>query len=269
METPISIKRLTGWIGAEIKGVDLKHPLDDTTFATIHQAFLDHCMLVFRGQFLDPTAQMIFAHRWGEVLDAPYLKRFEMPNHSGLAVVPNLGKERSYTTEVWHSDVSFMPAPPKLTILAAQVVPDVGGDTMFASQYRAYDTLSERMQRILESLRGLHGGGKLAGLLGIADTAPRQSHPVVRTHPESGRKALYVNPLYTLSIDGLTEAESRGLLDFLFQQACRPDFTYRHRWAVGDVAMWDNRCSLHYAIHDYGESPRVMHRTVVAGDIPR
>ena len=269
MGTPASITRLTGSIGAEVKGVDLKHAPDDSTLATIRQAFLDHCMLVFRGQFLDPAAQMTFAHRWGEVLDAPYLKPIEMPDHPGMLVVPNLGKERSYTTEVWHTDLSFMPAPPALTMLAAQVVPEAGGDTMFASQYRAYKTLSERMKHILEGLRGLHGGGKLAGLFGLVDTALRQSHPIVRTHPESGRKALYVNPLYTQSIDGLTEAESRGLLDFLFQQGYRPDFTYRHQWALGDVVMWNNRCALHYAVHDHEEAPRVIHRTVIAGDIPR
>jgi taurine dioxygenase len=269
METPISIKRLAGSIGAEVKGVDLKHPLDDTTFATIHQAFIDHCMLVFRRQFLDPATQMTFALRWGKVLDAPYLRPTEMPGHPGMLVVPNMGKTMSYTTEVWHSDVSFMPAPAALTILAAQVVPEVGGDTMFASQYRAYETLSEGMKHILEGLRGLHSGGKLAGLFGTADTTPRQSHPIVRTHPESGRKALYVNPLYTQSIEGLTDAEGRGLLDFLFQHVCRPDFTYRHQWALGDVIMWDNRCVLHYAVHDHGEAPRLMHRTVIAGNIPR
>jgi taurine dioxygenase len=269
MDTPITLKRLTGAIGAEVKGINLKQPLRDRTFATIHQAFLDNCVLIFRGQFLDPTEQMAFAHRWGEVLDAPYLKPTEMPGKPGLLVVPNLGKERSYTTEVWHTDLSFMAAPPALTMLAAQVVPEVGGDTMFASQYRAYETLSEGMKRILETLRALHGGGKLAGLFGIEDSAPRQSHPIVRTHPESNRKALYVNPLYTQLIEGLTEAECRGLLDFLFQHVCRPDFTYRHQWAHGDVVMWDNRCALHYAVHDHGDAPRVMYRTVIAGDTPR
>jgi taurine dioxygenase len=268
MGMEITVKRLTGSIGAEVRGVSLDRPLDDVTFAMIHKALLDHCMLVFRGQFLDPATQMTFAHRWGKVLDAPYLKPIEMPDHPGMLVVPNLGKERSYTTEVWHTDLSFMAAPPALTMLAAQVVPEAGGDTMFASQYRAYETLSEGMKRILEGLRGLHGGGKLAGLFGIADSAPRQSHPIARTHPESGRKALYVNPLYTQSIEGLTEVEGRGLLDFLFQQGCRPDFTYRHQWARGDVVMWDNRCALHYAVHDHGEEPRVMHRTVIAGDVP-
>ena len=125
------------------------------------------------------------------------------------------------------------------------------------------------VKRLLQDLRAWHRGAKLAALFGIDDTAPPQSHPIVRTHPDTGRKGLYVNRVYTYCIEGLTEAEGRGLLDFLFEHSCRPDFTYRHQWAPGDVIIWDNRCMLHYAIHDYGEAPRLMHRTTVAGDIPR
>jgi alpha-ketoglutarate-dependent taurine dioxygenase len=269
MGTQIAIKRLTGAIGAEVRGVTLTHPLDESTFATIHQAFLDHCMLVFRGQFLEPEAQTVFAHRWGEVLRAPYLKQRAMPAHPEVLAQVNRGKAYAFTTEQWHSDLSFMPAPPAHAILAAQVLPETGGDTMFANQYVAYETLSEGMQRLLRELRAWHGGGKLASLFGIEDSAPPQGHPVVRTHPETGRKGLYVNRLYTSCLEGLTEAESRGVLEFLFEQICRPEFTYRHQWAPGDVIMWDNRCTVHYAVHDYGEAPRVMHRTIVAGDAPR
>jgi len=269
MGIQISVKRLTGAIGAEVKGVDLTHSLDDATFAAIKQAFLDHCMLVFRGQFLEPAAQTVFTRRWGEVFRAPYLKRFEIPDQPEVAAATNRGKAYAFTTEQWHSDLSFMPAPPAHAILAAQELPEAGGDTMFASQYLAYETLSEGMKRLLQELRAWHGGAKLAAYSGIEDIAPPQSHPIVRTHPETGRKGLFVNRLYTYCIDGLTEAESRGLLDFLFEQGCRPDFTYRHQWAPGDAIMWDNRCTLHYAVHDYGEAPRVMHRTTVAGDIPR
>jgi taurine dioxygenase len=269
MGTQITVKRLTGAIGADVRGVNLNRSLDPSTFAVIHRAFLDHCMLVFRGQFLDPEAQTAFAHRWGEVLHAPYLKRLEISDHSEVMEQVNEGKANAYTTEVWHSDVSFMPAPPAQSILSAQVLPEAGGDTMFANQYAAYETLSEGMKRLLQGLRAWHGGTKLALRGGVENSAPPQSHPIVRTHPETGRKGLYVNRLYTYCIDGLTEAESRGLLDFLFEQNCRPEFTYRHQWASGDVVMWDNRCALHYAVHDYGEAPRVMHRTIVAGDIPR
>ena len=269
MGTQITVKRLTGAIGAEVRGVNLNHPLDESAFATIHHAFLDHCMLVFRGQFLDPALQTGFANRWGKAFHAPYLKPLEIPDHPEVMAQANLGKANAYTTEVWHSDQSFMPAPPAHSILAAQVVPEAGGDTMFASQYLAYETLSEGMKRLLRELRAWHGGAKLASLLGAENSVPRQSHPIVRTHPETGRKGLYVNRLYTYCIDGLTEAESRGLLDFLFEQICRPEFTYRHQWAPGDVIMWDNRCTVHYAVHDYGEAPRLMHRTTIAGDIPR
>jgi taurine dioxygenase len=125
------------------------------------------------------------------------------------------------------------------------------------------------MEIPVKNLRAMHRGAKLAGILGIEDSAPSQSHPVVRTHPETGRKTLNVNRLYTYCIDGMTEVESRGLLEFLFEHSSRPDFTYRHQWRLGDVVMWDNRRTSHYAVHDHGESPRVMHRTTVAGDTPR
>jgi len=267
MDRQITMKRLTGAIGAEVKGLTLNHGLDDSTFAIIHQAFLDHCM--FRGQFLEPAAQTAFTHRWGNVLRASYLRQLEIPENPEVLASVNRGKAFAFTTEQWHSDLSFMAAPPAHAILAAQVLPETGGDTMFANQYLAYETLSDGMKRLLEGLRALHGGAKLAAYSGIENSAPPQSHPVVRTHPETCRKGLYVNRLYTYSIDGLTEAESRGLLDFLCERSCRPDFTYRHQWAAGDVIMWDNRCTLHYAVHDYGEATRVMHRTTIAGEIPR
>jgi alpha-ketoglutarate-dependent taurine dioxygenase len=269
MGTPITVKRLTGAIGAEMRGLDLKHSLDERTFAMIHQAFLDHCMLVFRGQHLEPPAQTAFAQRWGKLFIAPFLKQNELPGHSDVIKQVNLGKAESYTTEVWHSDQSFLPAPPSHSILTAQVLPEAGGDTMFASQYAAYENLSSGMKRMLHELRALHRGAKLAQVTKNEDTSRPQSHPIVRTHTETGRKSLYVNRLYTYCIEGQTEGESRGLLEYLFEQSCRPEFTYRHQWTPGDVVMWDNRCALHYAVHDFGEAPRVMHRTTVVGDIPR
>jgi alpha-ketoglutarate-dependent taurine dioxygenase len=188
METQLTVRRLTGAIGAEVKGIDLSHPLGDPTFATIHRAFLDHCMLVFRGQFLEPAEQAAFTRCWGEVLHIPYLKQLEMPAHEEVMAQPNLGKAKlSLVTEQWHSDSSFLPAPPAHAILAAHVLPEAGGDTMFANQYLAYETLSEGMQCVLQGLRALHRGAKLAGVLGIEDSAPSQSHPVVRTHLETGR----------------------------------------------------------------------------------
>jgi taurine dioxygenase len=201
-------------------------------------------MLVFRGQSLHAAAQAIFTRHWGEVLRIPYLKQLEIADHEEVTAQPNVGKAKlSLVTEQWHSDSSFLPVPPAHAILAAHVLPEAGGDTMFANQYLAYETLSEGMQCLLKGLRALHRGARLAGILGIEDSAPSQSHPIVRTHPETGRKALYVNRLYTYCVERMTEAESRGLLEFLFEHCSRPDFTYRHQWRPGDVVMWDNRCT--------------------------
>jgi taurine dioxygenase len=269
MGTQLGIKRLTGAIGAEVSGINLNVPLDEITFEEIHQAFLEHCLLVFRGQFLKPAAQVAFTHRWGEALVTPYLKALQVPDYPEIIAVPNLGKAKAVTEE-WHSDSSFLPTPPAHAILAAQVLPEVGGDTMFANQYVAYEALSAWMKRLLSGLRAFHKGAKLAAAAGVDDSEERpQSHPVVRTHPETGRKALYVNRVFTSGFEGMTVAESRGLLEFLLEHCCRPDFTYRHQWTAGDVLMWDNRCTVHYAVHDYGEAPRVMHRATIAGDVPR
>src|ERR1700677_1185241 len=197
MEMQVTVKRLTGSIGAEVHGDRLCHPLDDATFAIIHHAFLDHCTLVFRGQFLDPEAQIAFANRWGKAFHTTYLKPLEIPSHPEVMAQANLGKANSYTTEVWHSDQSFMPAPPAHSILSAQIIPEAGGDTMFANQYLAYETLSEGMKRLLRELRAWHGGAKLATLLGAANSVPPQSPPIIRTHPQTGPKALYVNRIDT------------------------------------------------------------------------
>ena len=269
MGTRIIVKRLTGAIGAEVQGVNLLQPLDEATFAAIHQAFLDHCMLVFRRQFLPPAAQLAFSCWWGEVLVTPYLKSLTMADYPEVIAVNNMGKANAITEE-WHSDSSFLPNPPAHAILAAQELPEVGGDTMFANQYLAYKRLSEGMKRLLDGLRAIHRGAKLAAAAGADDSGEKlQSHPVVRTHPETRRKALYVNRIYTNCFEGMTEPESRGLLEFLLEHCHRPDFTYRHQWAPGDVLMWDNRCTIHYAVHDYGDVPRTMHRTTIVGDIPR
>jgi len=270
MGTQIAIKRLTGAIGAEVKGVNLNQPLDEPTFAILHQAHLEHCILVFRGQFLDPVAQTVFTQCWGEILHDPFFQKFELPDHPGVQALRNPGKAHA-STEQWHSDISFAPTPSAHTILAAQVLPEAGGDTMFANQYLAYATLSDGLQRLLRELRAVHGVAKLNTYSygGLKVTAGQQSHPVVRIHPETGRQALYVNQLYTLGFEGMTEEESRGLLQFLLEQSHRAEFTYRHQWQPGDVIMWDNRCTVHSAVHDYGDAPRVMHRTSVAGDMPR
>lgn len=264
--TQMTIKRLTTALGADVSGVDLALPMDDATFDGIRRACLDHQVLVFHGQYLEPAVQVALTRRFGEALVIPYLKPLHLANYPEIVVVPNMGKANTLTEE-WHSESSFLPNPPAYTILAAKELPEVGGDTMFANLYLAYETLSPTLQEVLGHLRALHRGvrpGSAAAAQGA--TGPQHSHPVVRSHSETGRKALYVDRAYSYCFEGMTEAESRGLLDYLLDHTCRPEFTYRHRWAPGDVLLWDNRCTIHYAIHDYGDATRVMHRTIT-GDV--
>jgi taurine dioxygenase len=171
-------------------------------------------------------------------------------------------------TDQWHSDVTMEESPPLGSFLLARVVP-VGGDTIFANQYLAYEALSDGMKRLLDGLCAVHNGDNFARA-GNYDPAsfPSNVHPIVRTHPETGRKALFVNPVYTSGIDGMTVAESKPLLDYLFAHSVQPNFTFRHHWTEGDMLMWDNRCLQHFAVADYGSSPRTMHRVTVLGDRP-
>lgn len=257
----VGIRPLCGAIGAEISGIKIAD-LDDESFAAVRDAFFAHTMLVFRHQFLDPATQIEFTRRWGPVFITPHLKKLD----GYPEVVPwvNQGKEKT-GTECWHSDGSFFPEPPGIAILNARVIPPAGGDTMFANTYAAYDTLSDRMKQLLHGLRCIHVDTVFAKSGIEAANAPDQSYPVVRTHPVTGRKCLYVNPMFSSHFDGMTKEESKGLLQYLFDHSSRHEFVYRHQWRAGDLVMWDNRCTLHYAVHDYGNAERVMHRTSVGG----
>ena len=255
MKPQITLSPLTGAIAAEVSGVDLNGSLADATVEEIRKACLDHCVLLFRGQKLEPASQVALTKRLGTALVIPYLKSFWLPGYPEIVVVRNLGKANSVTEE-WHSESSFFPVPPGYTVLVARELPEFGGDTMFANQYLAYETLSPTMQRVISGLRAIHRAA------GDDSGRPGESHPVEVTHPETGRKALYVNRAYTCRFEGLTEAEGNGLLEFLLQHSSRPDFVYRHRWTRGDVLVWDNRPILHYAVHDYGKAQRVMYRTI-------
>ena len=172
-------------------------------------------------------------------------------------------------TQLWHSDFSYARRPPKLSILVARTLPPVGGDTMFANQYAAYDSLSEGMKRLLTGLRAVNQGTALALESGLSEEDVMWTHPVVRNHPETGRKSLFVNADYTKRFEDMTEAESAPLLRYLYEQGSRAEFTYRHRWQEGDVLMWDNRAVLHAVIGDVGGAERSLHRVAVAGDEPR
>jgi taurine dioxygenase len=264
----VTIRRLSPAVGAAITGVDLNEPLDDAAFERIRDAFYAHGMLVFPDQHLAPAAQFEFGKRWGEPNILPYLAKHAVDGFLGILRVTNPGKAESLT-ENWHFDSAFFEEPPPIAILAAQELPTLdgfpsGGDTMWSSQYESYDALSPTMQQLLSPLRAAFTGSR------VDDDGVRREvvtfHKVVRTHPITGRRSLGIGRIGSMPyFEGMTEEESRPLIEFLYQHAARPDFVYRHRWSPGDVVMWDNRCLLHYAVHDYGDAPRLMHRMTVLG----
>ena len=264
-ETALQLRPVAPTLGAEIRGLDVRD-LDEATFAAVQRAFAAHRLLVFKDQSLSPEELMRFGERWGELHVHPIT-----PHLDGLPPVQairNTGKQTTLN-EHWHTDMSFMPTPPKITMLHALEIPELGGDTAFADQHAAYDSLSDGLKALLDGLKAVHRSDDFARIVGRdAKDAPSGTHPVVRTHPDTGRKALYVCRAFTKRFDGLTRSESAGLLEFLFERSVRPDFTHRHRWEVGDLVMWDNRSLLHYAIHDHGDAPRLLHRVTVIGEEP-
>ena len=279
MATSIEVRPITGALGAEVHGPDLSTELDDVTVAAIRQALLDHCVIFFRDQRFEATQHKALARRFGEI--------FIHPNYKGTGPDPEIVDIRRepgdlrIVGEEWHTDTTMVAEPPMGAILYAIEVPPYGGDTLFANQYLAYDALSDGMKRLLEGLRAVHSDRKVAGpQAGLnayratkvrEDAAWRETvnvHPVVRTHPETGRKLLFVNHSYTIRFDEMTEAESAPLLDYLLDHGQRPEFTCRFRWATGSVAFWDNRCVKHLAVHDAGRFRRIMRRVQIAGDKP-
>jgi taurine dioxygenase len=278
--TRLDVQPIAGALGAEIHGVDLGRDHDDATIAGIRRALLDHCVVFFREQEMTVEEQKALARRFGEI--------FIHPNFYGIQPDPEIVEIRRepgdarIVGEEWHTDTTMMAEPPMGAILYALEAPPHGGDTLFANQYLAYEALSDGMKRMLAGLRAVHSdrmvagpaAGRNAGRTTKArdDDAWRETvnmHPVVRTHPETGRKLLYVNASYTVGFEGMTEAESRPLLDFLLEQGHRPEFTCRFRWAKGSVAFWDNRCTKHLAVHDAKPHRRLMRRVQISGDRPR
>ena len=295
----LDVRPIAGALGAEIHGVDLSR-LDDATFTAIHRAFLDHLVVFIPGQSLTltPNLHRDFAARFGEVDTAPFVHPLKVPLVPGHPEILDLVKEPEDQSinqgGLWHSDVTFRERPHMLSVIYALESPSCGGDTMFANQYLAYETLSEGMKRMLAGLHAVHsstmpyGGdartgavsrthaprpeqGKAAASVNVHDesvTVSEIEHPVVRTHPETGREALYVNRAFTARFAGMTEAESRPLLEFLWGHAVRPELTCRYHYAAGTVGIWDNRCAQHYALNDYFGARRHMHRISVHGDRP-
>jgi taurine dioxygenase len=274
----LQIRPLASALGAEIAGVDLSGDLDDRTIAAIRRAWLDHLVIFFRGQVLPAERLLAFARRFGEVVEYPFIKGIE--GFPLITPVVKIEHERVNFGGLWHSDTAYLERPPMGTMLIAREVPPYGGDTLFASMYLAYETLSAGMQRLLDGLVAVNSSAKADVTKtredrlrdGARSDAKRKyvaEHPVVRTHPETGRKALYVNPGHTVRFKDMTEEESAALLQYLFAHQQRPEFTCRFRWEQGSLAFWDNRCAHHNPINDYHGFRRVMHRVTLAGDRPR
>ena len=270
------VRRLSGAVGAEIVGVDLSTTPGHNTIAAIRQVWLEHGVVFFRDQDLPPARFLDFAKRFGEVVEYPFIKGIE--GFPEIIPVVKLEHETQNFGGIWHSDTAYLDAPPMGTMLIAREVPPFGGDTLFANQYLAYETLSEGMKHMLDDLLAINSSAK-ADVTRTREDRVRDSareeakkeylaeHPVVRTHPETGRKALYVNVAHTLRFKDMTEAESAPLLNFLFQHQARVEFTCRFSWRVGSLAFWDNRCVLHPVDYYHGFK-RVMHRVTLAGDRP-
>jgi taurine dioxygenase len=270
----ITVRRMAGAIGAEIEGVTLHPDLPDAVVAEIRRIWLDHGVVFFRGQDLSPTAFAATARRFGDVVHYPFLKGLaEAPE---VIPVAKLEHETVNFGGLWHTDTAYLESPPMATMLIAREVPPFGGDTLFASGYAAYEALSEGMKRLLDPLRAVNSSTKAEKTRTREDRAahePRKvleaEHPVIRTHPETGRKSLYVNGGHSLRFVGMTEEESTPLLEYLFQHQVKPEFTCRFRWEPGSLAFWDNRCALHNPINDYHGHRRIMHRVTLAGDRPQ
>jgi taurine dioxygenase len=272
----IEVRPIAGAIGAEIHNIDVSQELDDATIADIRKALLDHCVIFFLDQKLDAERHKAFTRRFGKI--------FIHPNYAGMQADPEIvvitrePGDKRIVGEDWHADTTMVKEPPMGAILYAMEVPPYGGDTLFANQYLAYETLSDGMKRMLSGLKAIHSDRKVAGPAANRnaqrstkvreDAAWRETvnaHPVVVTHPETRRKLLYVNASYTQGFEGMTEEESKPLLDYLLEHGHRPEFTCRFRYETGSIAFWDNRCCKHLAIHDAGPFRRVMRRTQVAG----
>jgi len=282
----ITVKPVAGALGAEIGGVDLAR-LDDATFAEIKSAWLAHLVVFFRDQNITPEQQIAFAKRFGEIHHHPFMQGMDdYPDI--LEIIKEEGDSKAFG-EVWHTDQMFNPKPAKATILYAKETPEAGGDTMFTNMYLAYETLSEPMRALLAGVKTFNVGerkklgrtseittreGRYAGNSKMAaklkdpgELVTEACHPLVRTHPETGRKALYLSN-HTQTLDGFKPGEARPIIDYLAAHAVEPEFTCRFRWQVGSLAIWDNRCTQHRALNDYPGQRRRMHRITIAGDAP-
>ncbi len=274
----IQVTPLAGALGAEISGVELGKPLGNQLFQEVHDALIENQVIFFRGQDIDPDQHIAFARQFGSLQVHPLVPHLD--DHPEILILESK-EENRYSANVWHSDVTFSEEPPLGSVLLAREVPDHGGDTMWADMYAAYDALSPAMKRYLEGMTAIHRaeGARFEITHDTDETRagqvreekkvlPPAEHPIVRTHPETGRKALFVNAIFTQRIRGVARAESRAILEYLYGHIATPEFTCRFRWEKHSVAFWDNRCTQHYAIADFGGAHRLMHRVTINGDKP-
>lgn len=266
---------LTPVLGAVVDGVTLEPGLSDADVAAIRAALLEHKVLFFRGQRLDAAEMTKVGSRFGEPTPAHPVE----PAVEGHPEVLALDSEEGARADVWHSDLTYQERPPLGALLHGETIPDVGGDTVWVDMCSAYDALSPSLRTYLETLTATHSSAKADGFFATRDdsggaktmanaAAAPSHHPVIRVHPETGKRSVFVNPLFTIKIDGLRRAESDALLNVLYDVATRPDGMLRWKWQTGDVAFWDNRCTMHYALRDFGSARRNMLRVALEGDVP-
>lgn len=275
----ITVVRRGPTIGAEIQGVDFSRPVPSNVAKSIHAALMDYLVVYFRNADMTPEQQVAFGRHFGELTVHPFTPHLEhLPE---VMVLDNHKDNPVFATDNWHSDETFRMEPPMGSILRCVRIPEIGGDTLWADMYAAYEGLSDKMQQLISGLEAVHDFKPFRNkfnhlpvrerhqrLAEMEEQLPQPTHPVVRTHPVTGRKALFVNEHFTIGIKGMQEAESRPLLEFLCAQARIPEYQFRFRWKPNSMVFWDNRPTQHYAANDYYPSHRTMHRLTLKGDRP-
>ena len=273
----MNIKKIAGALGAELSGFDLSKGVPSSLAAELRRVFLEHQVIFMRNQNLTPAQFLDFGRAMGEPIEYPFVKGLDGFPH--IIEVKKLEHEKTNFGGIWHSDTTYLDLPPMGSMLLSREVPPYGGDTLFANQYLAYESLSATMRSLLDGLTGISSSAKADVSKTREDriksdgreSAPKQyqsEHPVVRTHPETGRKALYVNVAHTSGIKGMTDEESASLLNFLFTHQVKPELTCRFVWDSNAIAFWDNRCVQHNPVNDYHGFRRIMHRITLQGDKP-
>ena len=271
-----TVTPVAGALGAEIGGFDIRQDLDDEAINAVRRALQDHLALFFSGQDISPDAFLAFAQKFGTPVEYPLMKGIE--GYPFIQKIEKRENQRWNFAGTWHTDTSYLESPPSLTLLQAIDLPPFGGDTMYANQYLAYEALSEPLRDFLDGLTAVYISTKPIHSRTLEDSirasdgnqnhAYVAEHPAVRTHPETGRKSLFINFAHTSHFKGMTEEESAPILEYLFRHQVRPEFTCRFRWREGSVALWDNRCTLHVGVNDYQGFRRRMHRITLAGERP-